>query len=260
MTVPNLLDPIPPISTTAVRVRWLALESVAAEHWAAFAALLDDAERARAARFHFERDRQAYVAAHALARTLLSVEVPRPTSDWRFVEGAQGKPEIVREPGMPPLRFNLSHTHGLVAVAMTHAHDLGIDVESIDAGRAGLDFAERVFAPAEIAALRAVPPEAFAETFYAIWTLKEACIKALGGGLSVPLDAFAVSWDPLSVQFSDTLGEDGAHWRLFRATPTPAHALALALRHPEPAAVTLDATGIRPQDILALAAQAGANL
>lgn len=259
MTAPDLPGLHLPISTTAVRVRWLVLDAVAPEMWAEFAALLDDAERARAARFHFDRDRQAYIAAHALARTLLSAEAPRPPATWRFTEGVHGKPEVVREPGVPPLRFNLSHTHGLVAVAVTLAHDVGIDVEAIDPKRAGLEFAERVFAPAEVALLRAAPREALPETLFAIWTLKEACIKALGGGLSVPLDAFSVSLDPLAVHFSDALGEDPEHWRLWQMGPTPAHALALALRHPEPAAVRVDAIGVRAQDILTSAAHAASD-
>jgi 4'-phosphopantetheinyl transferase len=256
VTVPDLAGRLLPISTTAVRVRWLVLDAVAPEMWVQFAALLDDAERARALRFHFDRDRQAYIAAHALARTLLSVEAVRPPAAWRFVEGPHGKPEVVREPGVPPLRFNLSHTHGLVAVALTLAHDIGIDVEIIDSKRAGLDFAQRVFAPAEAELLRVATQEALPETFFAIWTLKEACIKALGGGLSVPLDSFSLVLDPLSVHFTDALGEDAEHWRLWRTAPTPTHALAMALRHPDPTVVAIDAAGVGAQDILDLAAHA----
>jgi 4'-phosphopantetheinyl transferase len=259
VTVPNLPGLHPPISTSSVRVRWLALDAVAPAMWAEFAALLDDAERARAARFHFDRDRQAYIAAHALARTLLSLEAPRPPSTWRFTEGVHGKPEIVREAGVPPLRFNLSHTHGLVAVALTLAHDVGIDVEAIDQRRSSLEFAERIFAREEAALLRAASREALPDTFFAIWSLKESVIKALGGGLNVPLDAFSLSLDPLAVHFSDALGEDAAHWLLWRTAPTSAHALALAVRHPEPAAVSIDAIGIGAQEILTLAAHAASD-
>ncbi len=188
MTVPDLPPLHRSISTTTVRIRWLVLDAIAPEMWAELAVLLDDAERARALRFHFDRDRKAYIAAHALARTLLSAEAPRSPAAWRFAEGPHGKPEVVREPGVPPLRFNLSHTHGLVAVAVTLAHDVGIDVEIVDQKRAGLEFAERAFAPAEVALLRAASSDALPGTFFAIWTLKEACIKALGGGLSVPLE------------------------------------------------------------------------
>lgn len=242
-----------------MHVRWLALDAVAAELWGDLASLIEDTERERAARFYFERDRQAYIAAHALARTMLSAEAPRPPADWRFTANDHGRPEVIRDPGVPPLRFNISHTHGLVAVGMTLEHDVGIDVEAIDPKRLNIDLAERFFAPAEVDLLRATSAEALTDHLFAIWTLKEACIKAMGRGLSVPLDAFALELDPLGVQFAETLGENPAHWLLRRLAPTPAHTLALALRHPEPATVRIGAAAIAAPDLLALAAQAGAG-
>ena len=233
-------------------VRWLALEPIAPGLWDSLARLLDDAERARAARFHFARDRDAYVAAHALARTMLSGEVRRPPSDWRFAVNDHGKPEAICDPGAPALRFNLSHTRGLVAVALTMAHDIGVDVEIVEPRRLGLDLAARMFASAEVAMLRATAEADLPEAMFAIWTLKEACIKAMGRGLSVPLDAFALELDPLAVRFPALPGEDPAHWLLRRFRPTPAHTLALALRHPDPGAVCIDAGAITASQMLAL--------
>ena len=227
--------------------------------WETLAGLLDDAERTRAARFHFDRDREAYIAAHALARTMLSAHAPRPPADWRFTATAHGKPEVVREPGVPPLSFNLSHTQGLVAVALTLGHDVGIDVEAIDPKRISLDLAARYFAPAEVAFLRATPAEALPEALFAVWTLKEACIKAMGRGLSLPLNSFAVTLDPLAIRFTGTPGESPEHWLLRRLAPTPTHTLALALRHPEPATVGISASGIDAAGLLALAGQLGAD-
>lgn len=257
MSAPDLPDLIPPVSTAAVHVRWLALETVTPDAWEALASLLDDAERERASRFHFDHDRRAYIAAHALLRVLLSAEAPRPPTDWRFATGAHGKPEIAREPGVPPLSFNLSHTRGLVAVALTLTHDVGIDVEAIEPKRLSLELAERFFAPAEVALLRATPAEALPERLFAIWTLKEASIKAMGRGLSLPLDAFALALDPLAIHFSETVDEDPGQWLLRRWAPTPAHTLALALRHAAPATVATDAAGVSASDLLALAAQVG---
>jgi 4'-phosphopantetheinyl transferase len=248
----------PYVSTTTVAVRWLVLESVAPAHWSVLAHLLDDGERARAERFYFERDRQAYVAAHALARTLLSVQSPRPPKDWCFSANTHGKPEVVQgdiahADAALPLRFNLSHTRGLVAVGVTLANDVGIDVEAIEPKRLGLELAERTFAPAEVALLRATPPDALPEALFAIWTLKEACIKAVGLGLAMPLEAFAVSLDPLAVDFAASLGENPGCWLLQRLAPTQDHTLALALRHPDPATVSIDAAGIEISDLVAAA-------
>lgn len=256
MSAPGLPDLLPPVSAAAVHVRWLTLDAVASAAWEPLASLLDDAERERASRFHFAHDRHAYIAAHALLRAMLSLKAPRPPADWRFSTGAHGKPEVVREPDIPPLSFNLSHTRGLVAVALTLTHDVGIDVEAIEPKRLSLALAERFFAPAEVALLRATPAEALPEKLFAVWTLKEACIKAMGRGLSLPLDAFTLALDPLAIHFSGALDERPDHWLLRRLAPTPTHTLALAVRHPAPATVEIDAAGVNASDLLALAAQA----
>lgn len=231
------------------------LDDVGPEQWNELALLLDDSERARAARFHFERDRQAYFAAHALARVTLSGQAPRPPSSWRFASNVHGKPEVLCETGAPPLRFNLSHTRGLVAVALTLEHDVGIDVELVDGKRFSFDLAARTFAPEEVDLLRTTPAADQPAALFAIWTLKEAVIKAMGRGLSMPLADFALSLDPLAVRFLKPHGEDRAQWFLRRFAPTPTHAMAVALRHPDPASVKFVAAEVDASSLLAFAAQ-----
>jgi 4'-phosphopantetheinyl transferase len=255
VTAPNSPDFLAQVSTASIQVRWLVLDDVAPEQWGRLALLLDDDERARAARFHFERDRQAYFAAHALARAMLSGQMSRPPSSCRFATNAHGKPEVLREPGTPPLRFNLSHTRGLVAVALTLEHDVGIDVELVDAKRFSFDLAARTFAPAEVDLLRATPAADQPAALFAIWTLKEAIIKAMGRGLSMPLADFALSLDPLAVRFLEAHREDSARWFLRRFAPTRSHTMAVALRHPDPATVSVVAAEVDTSSLLAFAAQ-----
>jgi 4'-phosphopantetheinyl transferase len=194
-----------------VAVRALDISGVAPGQWSALAASLDDAERARAARFAFEEDRQSYIAAHALLRAELSSHADRAPSDWRFAATALGKPFLLDAPR--DLRFSITHTRGMVAVAITEGLEIGVDVESEDRRAESMKLAERFFAPEEIALLRAVEGDARREMFFAIWTLKEAVVKATGQGLSRALDSFAVSPDPPRVTMRDE--EWGAdHWRL----------------------------------------------
>lgn len=228
-----------------VTLRWLALDTIDATRWPALREVLDDTERARADRFHFERDRQAYIAAHALTRATLSRCVERPPEAWRFVVGAHGKPDV--DDGS--LRFNLSHTRGFVAVAVAPAGDLGVDVERVDPRRFGPDLVERVFAPDERAYLRSLPAAAQTEAAYAFWTLKEAYIKAIGLGLACPLDAFHFVLDPLAVHFSPRLTDDPAQWLVRRWHPTSEHVMALALRHTEPDRVRIDARAARDNEL-----------
>jgi 4'-phosphopantetheinyl transferase len=250
---------VPSVSTALVRVRWLRTDDVTPEAREALALLLDDEERARAARFHFERDRHVFIIAHAFVRALLSAEAPRPIQDWRFSAGDFGKPEVIRDAETPPLRFNLSHTRGLVAVALTLANDVGIDVEALDPGRLSMDLAQSTFAPAEVAMLRATQEAELTDALYAVWTLKEACIKAIGKGLQQPLDSFAVTLDPLAVRFTEAAGDVPARWLLRRMRPTSEHTLALALSHPDSASVGIDAAGLDAGDFVQRVREAGSG-
>ncbi|MBE0530072.1 MAG: 4'-phosphopantetheinyl transferase superfamily protein [Rhodospirillales bacterium] len=223
---------------------WLEVESVAAADWPRIEALLDDTERARARRFHFERDRLSYMAAHALARGLLSAWAGGEPSAWRFTVGPHGKPEVLTPVTAPRLRVNLSHTRGLAAAVVAEEHDVGIDVEWLDRRPASGDLARRFFAPVECAQLEALPPAMADEAFLSIWTLKEAYIKAIGKGLAQPLDSFAFILDPLAIRFEAGMEDDAADWLFRQFRPTPRHLMALALRHPRPHGVTITASAV----------------
>lgn len=196
-----------------VTVRALDLAGVAPAQWDALAGILDESERARAARFAFEEDRQAYVAAHALLRAELSRHAGLSPQDWRFAATTLGKPYLLDAPR--DLRFSLTHTRGMVAVAIAEGVEIGVDVEPSDRRAESMNLAERFFAPEEVALLAAVEGRARREMFFAIWTLKEAVVKATGQGLSRALDSFSIALDPPRVTMRDgsQMEWSAAHWR-----------------------------------------------
>ncbi|MFN8633276.1 MAG: 4'-phosphopantetheinyl transferase superfamily protein [Chloroflexota bacterium] len=210
---------------------------------AAYRELLSPAERERNARFLFERGRHADLVTRVLVRTTLSRYWPgiAPT-DWQFVVGPHGKPEVVRPRGCPELRFNLSHTDGSIVCLVAAGHDVGVDVE--DTTRTGTvdveTIAERYFSARELAAIRGAPPSSRRSTFFDCWTLKEAYVKARGLGLQLPLDRFAVQVGPhddaairrATIAFDAEIADDPRAWQFLVCSPTPRHRLAIAIYRP----------------------------
>ncbi len=225
-----------------VVMRWLAIDRLDDVHEAQLARLLSDTERAKAARFHREADRQTYVAAHALLRAMLAHVTGRDPFGWQFTHGPNGKPAPICPPGIPFVGINLSHTHGMVAVAMTLDREIGVDVEWIRRA-APLEIMDRFFAPSERATVMAAPPQVRSDLFYDIWTMKEAYMKATGQGLSLDPGSFAVELDPAGLQLLPPDQTVAMTWFFHRFSIEPDHVGAIALHCVEPP--TVDASSAR---------------
>lgn len=145
-------------------------------------------ERERADRYHFEHSRQQLVISHFARDRILDRHLgPEPRT---FVKAKHGKPFIEGS----ELRFNLSHSHQMALLAVGPL-ELGVDVEYVERKTPYEDLAQRFFSAPEAAEFMALPQDRRKEVFFTIWTRKEAYIKAIGEGLSHPLDAFQVSLD-----------------------------------------------------------------
>ena len=207
-----------------------------ADAWAqqdAYRSLLSKDEEERMARLIFERDRRRFLLTRALVRTTLSRYASVAPAAWSFIANVHGRPEILDRPrGVPDLRFNLSHTEGLIACAVTIGREVGVDVEHVGR-RLTHDVAGRFFAPREVRDLTALPGDEQPRVFFDYWTLKEAYIKARGFGLALPLGDFAFTLSPSSppqIAFEPGLDDDPATWQFFQDWPTPQHRLGLAVR------------------------------
>lgn len=195
-----------------------------------YRALLSPHEQSRHDRFRFARHRHDFLVSHALVRNTLSFYAPIMPADWQFVCNEHGRPEIANPRYRHQLRFNLAHTNGLVAVGITHARELGVDVESFDRPRINLNVARRYFATTESDALFALPKPQREDRFLRLWTLKESYIKAKGMGLALPLREFAfthINRTP-RIRFSSELDDDPSRWQFFVQTVGSRHLLALS--------------------------------
>jgi 4'-phosphopantetheinyl transferase len=180
-------------------------------------ATLNPEEKSRAARFHFPRDRNYSVASRGILRELLGSYLKCTSTELEFRYGPQDKPALRTNDGESPIRFNLSHSHGLAAYAFSRAREVGIDVEMIRPDFAGDEIAERYFSGPELAELRALPPESRAEGFFLCWTRKEAYVKARGEGLQIPLGSFNVSLTPGQPEKLES--SDSSRWSLYSFQP-----------------------------------------
>lgn len=195
--------------------------------------LLSPDEQARAARFHFTRDRDRYTSCRALLRTLLGAYLVRPAVSLRFSYGREGKPAL--HDVDTPLHFNIAHSESRAVLAFTCAAPVGVDVEAVRHLPELDEIATHYFSVREIESLRTFPASERAAGFYRCWTRKEAFVKALGDGLARPLDEFAVALHPdtpASLAWLKDEPTEPAAWSLHHFEPAPGFVGAAALRHP----------------------------
>lgn len=212
--------------SSEVHIWYRATESLDAGAVAAAGATLSQAERARTERFRKPDDRRDYLVAHDLVRRSLSRYAPVPPDAWVFTADPFGKPTIKDS----RLSFSLSHTHGLVACAITDGYRVGVDVESSNSARDVDGLAERYFSPSEVDSLRGCPQGARALRFLELWTLKEAFLKAIGSGLSGSLNAISIDFpDDHSMRFSLSGSFDASDWHLATFAPSGRTRLAVAV-------------------------------
>ena len=229
-TVAGRLAAAPHPSPNLVDV-WLAPPT--AELAAAALPLLSAEERARDARFQHTGARQQFLVGRWLLRTVLAERLGTTPAAVPLVASERGALAVLAAANPAHLRFNLSHTEGLVAIALAAGCPVGVDVEDCERPGRTVALAERYFAPTEVAALRARPPAAQRDRFFQLWTLKEAYIKARGQGLAIPLARFAFDLDPACSAIGFTadadVDPDPPRWRFRTFRPTARHQLSVAL-------------------------------
>ena len=145
---------------------------------------LSEDERGRAARFIRQQDQLRFILAHGGLRAVLARYTGLNPSTLTFQIGSTGKPALLDGPApQHPLRFNLSHSHGRMLVAVAGEQDVGVDLEQIRDKVEVAKLAERFYAPGERDRVINLSGPDQAQWFYRYWVAKEAVLKGQAVGL-----------------------------------------------------------------------------
>lgn len=158
-----------------------------------FWSVLTVQERNRAERFRFDVHRHQYIVGRGLLRWLLGAYLHLEPADIQFDYGEHDKPSLVNNPAF---HFNVSHSHDKMLLGFVWDRDIGVDIEQVRRMDDMDDIARRFFSEMENEDYTRVPAAQRPDVFFNCWTRKEAFIKAVGEGLSYPLDQFDVSLLP----------------------------------------------------------------
>jgi len=199
--------------------------------------ILSNEEQTRNQRFKFEKDRKQHLITRALVRYVLSEYISSTSPlDWQFTQNKHGKPEIAPKTQPFPLKFNLSHSHKMIVLAVASNQEIGVDIEFINRSLPTHDLAKNTFSVQEYLQLKTLDKNNFHTRFYDIWTLKEAYIKACGTGLSTPLESFSFSFPTkqnIQISFDASRNDQESEWQFWQLEPNPEYIIALGAKSKE---------------------------
>lgn len=195
-------------------------------------AMLSPDERARAARFRFDQHRHAFIAGRGVQRAILSRYTGLHPAALAYREGSHGKPELDGAAAASGIRFNVSNSGDFALYALTLRREIGVDLELLKPMPDGIDIAQRFFSAPENEVFAALAGDVRDLAFFLCWTRKEAYIKAVGEGLSMPLDRFDVAFAPGEPpRILRTRGNpaEAERWTMLSLDPGPGYVGALAV-------------------------------
>jgi 4'-phosphopantetheinyl transferase len=214
---------------------WRALLDQPADMIAKLAPLLSRGEHRRAERFHRPIDRRRFIAGRGILRKIISTYLALAPGEAQFVYNEYGKPFISADQNHVALSFNLSHSDGMALYAVARGRRVGVDIEYMREDFATLEVAEHFFSKDEFEALKATPIDRRTEAFFNCWSRKESYIKAIGMGISYPLDGFSVSLAPdvaPALLKVDADAPEAGRWNMYELDAAEGYAAALIVENP----------------------------
>lgn len=193
--------------------------------------LLSSDERMRTRQFYSALDGSRFMSGRALLRHLLGIYCKVKSDQIVFEYGNHGKPFVRPSDNPADIRFNLSHSGNWLVCAFTRGCSVGIDIEHI---RENIDYegiAAHIFSDRDRDVFDNLRPQKKIRALFNAWSHKEAYVKAVGGGLSLPLSTIEIplrgGHRPPIGWMSVGAGHDAARWRTCGLNGVAGYAAAL---------------------------------
>jgi 4'-phosphopantetheinyl transferase len=211
---------------------WDASLQAGREVVAKYSTLLSADEKKRARRFYFKADENRFITGRGILRTLLGRVLKLEPHKIKFQYGEHGKPQVEYNFPGKPFEFNLSHAKDRVVYIFNWGEPVGIDIEHVRPMKDMDDFALQFFTPNEYQLIYSLPKDQKQETFFKIWTCKEAFLKANGSGLTLPINMYEI-YDISDSPKIHSIAQDlqtTAPWNLEMFIPAPGYQAAIAIK------------------------------
>ena len=213
-----MMKPEPRDHLDSAIVVWMAQVSQAHDSLPFLEPFLYLNDKQRAARFRFPEDRARFVLGRGLLRQCLGRYLGQIAATIKLAYTALGRPIFPQD---QTIQFSMTHTHDLVAIAVTARAQVGIDLEYMQSPADLSELAGRILSAEDFRIFQTLSSVEKIPAFYRAWTRKEAYLKARGEGISEGLQQVSVAFGPEESAFViDTRDESAAQkWRLH---PLPA--------------------------------------
>ena len=236
LTMPNEIPwPLPPahpvLAATDVHV-WAAHLDLCPAALRRLAAILDEAESARATHFRSHTHQNRFIAARGVLRSILGDYLECAPDELQFEYGANGKPALIGRFVERDLSFNVAHSEDLALIAVTHIGPIGVDVEEVRPMADADQLVARFFSPRENARFHTLTADQKAVAFFNLWTRKEAWLKATGEGIAHSLNRVEVTFlpgEPARLLSLPESLESKKGWALRELLPAPGFVGAVAV-------------------------------
>ena len=213
---------------------WRANLNPSSDEVTRLSTLLAADETARANKYRFPEHKRRFIVARGVLRQLLGNYLNISPKHLKFEYSERGKPYIFNSNTSKAIQFNISHSEEYALLGFTYDRSIGVDIEYLRAMPDAVKIAKRFFAPQEYELICSLDAKQQSQTFFKLWTAKEAYLKAIGTGLS-GLASIKINFDSSGDRIYLSSIDNSTsvdNWSIYSCLPTPNYVGTIAIDAP----------------------------